>query len=101
MGKATEGLQKIVTYEKLLEHAKQHECMVKDFNWHKASGGVAMAATIDKIKTFKPRYNNSYKGKGSSSKAGSKCSQSHTRGACSAWGKKCHKCGNKNHFSTL
>ena len=77
MGKATKGMQRHVTYEKLLEHAKQHECMVKDFNWHKATGGVAMAATIDEIKTFKSRYNNGYKGKGSSSKACSKCAQSH------------------------
>ena len=25
---------------------------------------------------------------------------SHPPGECPAWGKKCHKCGNKNHFST-
>ena len=42
MGKATERDCKYVTYEKLLEHAKQHECMVKDLIWHKASGGVGM-----------------------------------------------------------
>ena len=68
---------KDVTYKKLLEHSKQYECTVKDFNWHKASGGVAMAATIDEIKTFKPQYNNGYKGKGSYGKACGKCAQSH------------------------
>ena len=29
-----------------------------------------------------------------------KCGTSHPPRECPAWGKKCHKCGNKNHFST-
>ena len=29
-----------------------------------------------------------------------KCGTSHPPGECSAWGKKCHQCSNKNHFST-
>ena len=29
-----------------------------------------------------------------------KCGMSHPPRECPAWGKKCHKCGNKNHFST-
>ena len=91
---------KDITYENLLEHAKQHECTVKDFNWHRVTGRVAIAATIGEIKTFKSRYNNSYKGRGSSGKACSECAQSQPHGECPAWGKKCHKCGNKNHFST-
>ena len=28
-----------------------------------------------------------------------KCGTSHPPRECPAWGKKCHKCGNKNHFS--
>ena len=38
--------------------------------------------------------------RGSSGKACGKCAQSHPWGECPVWGKKCHKCGNKNHFST-
>ena len=35
-----------------------------------------------------------------SGKTCSRCGQSHPPRECPAWGKYCHKCGNKNHFST-
>ena len=38
--------------------------------------------------------------KGGQGKTCSKCSMSHPLRECQARGKKCHKCGNKNHFST-
>ena len=99
MGKATKAM-KDITYESLLEHAKQHESMVKDFNWHKASGGVATAATIDEIKTFRPKYSGGYKGKSSSSKTWQVCTVP-PQNECPAWGKKCYKCGNKKPFQYM
>ena len=91
---------KDITYDHLLEHAKQHECMVKDFNWHKTNGDVVTTATIDEIKTFKPKYkSDDYQGKGSSGRTCGRCDQSHPQGECPAWGKKCHRCGKSNHFS--
>ena len=38
--------------------------------------------------------------KGAPGKTCSKCSMSHPPREYPVWGKKCHKCGNKNHFST-
>ena len=89
-----------VTFDKLLMHAKQHEATIKDFNQHKSNGGVAMATTIDKIRTFKHRKGQGQRAKGSQGKICGKCGMSHLPRECPAWGKKCHKCGNKNHFST-
>ena len=86
-----------VTFDKLLQHAKQHKVTVKDFHWHKSNGGAAMATTIDKIRTFKHRKGQGQRAKG---KICSKCGTSHLPREYPAWGKKCHKCGNKNHFST-
>ena len=42
-----------ITYTALLQHAKEHEIMVKDFNQHRSNGEVATATMIDKIKTLK------------------------------------------------
>ena len=89
-----------VTFDKLLLHAKQHKATIKDFNQHKSNRGVAMATTIDKIRTFKHRKGQGHRAKGSQGKTCSKCGKSHLPRECPAWGKKCHKCGNKNHFST-
>ena len=44
-----------VTFDKLLQHAKQNEATIKDFHQHKSNRGVAMATTIDEIRTFKHR----------------------------------------------
>ena len=88
-----------ITHKTLLQYAKEHEMMVKDFNQHKSNGGVATAATINEIKTFKFRKGNGYKTNGGLSKTCSRCDQSHLSGECPVWGKYCHKCGNKNHFS--
>ena len=35
------ALKETVTFEKLLQHAKQHEATIKDFHRHKSNGGVA------------------------------------------------------------
>ena len=59
--------------------------------------GVAMATTINEIRTFKHRKGQGQRAMG---KICSKCETSDLPRECPAWGKKCHKCGNKNHFST-
>ena len=56
-----------------------------------------MATTINEIRTFKHRKGQGQRAKG---KICGKCGMSHPPRECPAWGKKCHKCGNKNHFST-
>ena len=87
-----------ITYQALLQHAKEYKMTVKDFNQHKSKGGIATAMTIDKIKTFKLRKGNGHRAKGGPGKTCSKCSMSHPPRECLAWGKKCHKCGNKTIF---
>ena len=60
------------------------------------------STTINEIRTF------TRKGQGSQARARTrskgkicgKCGTSHPPRECPVWGKKCHKCGNKNHFST-
>ena len=92
-----------VTYEGLLQHAKEHEMTVKDFNRHKFNGGTMIASTVDEIRTFrykKGNTGNNHRAKGSSGKVCSKCNTLHQLRECTAFGKKCHKCGHKNHFST-
>ena len=90
-----------VTYKAPLQYAKEHKTMVKDFNRHKSNGGVATAATIDEIKTFKFRKGNGHRAKGGLGKTCSKCSTSHSPRECPAWGKKCYKCGNKKSFKFM
>ena len=63
-----------VTFNKLLQYAKEHEATVRDFNHHKSNGGVAMATTIDEIRTFKFRKGNGQRAKGGPRKTCSKCS---------------------------
>ena len=85
-----------------MQHAKQHEATVKDFHRHKSNGGVATSTTINEIRTY------TRKGQGSRARARTrskgkvcgKCGTSHPPRQCPPFGKKCHKCGNKNHFST-
>ena len=89
-----------VTFDKLLQHAKQHKTTIKDFQQDKSNGGVAMATTIDEIRIFMHRKGQGQRAKGNQGKICSKCGTSHPPRECPAWGKKCHKCGNKNHFST-
>ena len=104
-----------VTYTALLQYAKQHEMMVKDFNRHKSNGGMAQLMMIDAIESFKCGKKVSRNG------CSNEASSSHLEVAltniapikrvvnavpihayrdCPAFGKKCHKCGNKNHFSS-
>ena len=64
--------QEEVTHKALLQYAKEHEMMVKDFNWHKSNGAVATAATIDETTTFKFKKGNAYRAKGDSGKTCSK-----------------------------
>ena len=91
--------EKMVTYESLLQHTKEHEMTVKDFNRHKSNGGTSIATTVDEIRTFKHKKGNNYRAK-SSGKTCSKCSTSHPLRECPVFGKKCHKCGLNNHFSS-
>ena len=94
------ALNETVTFNKLLQHAKQHEATVKDFQWHKSNGGVVTSTTINEIRTFKRKGQGSRARTRSKGKICGKCGTSHPPRECPAWGKKCHKCGNKNHFST-
>ena len=71
-----------ITYTALLQHAKEHKMRVKDFNRHKSNGGVATAATIDEIKTFKFRKGNGHRAKGGPGKTCSKCSTSYPPREC-------------------
>ena len=97
-----------MTYQSLLQYAKEHEMMVKDFNHHKSNGGIAQPTTVDAIKTFKCgkkgiKSSGSHRASGQStrdSKTCSKCNTTHQFKDCPAFGKKCHKCGFKNHFSS-
>ena len=97
----------------LLQYAKEHEMTVKDFNCHKSNGGITQPTTINAIESFKcgkGSRNGSSNGasslhrgsadKRSTDKMSSKCNLSHAYKDCPAFGKKCHKCGNKNHFSS-
>ena len=59
-----------------------------------------MATTIDETRTFKHRKSQGHRAKGSQGKTCSKCGTSHLPRECPVWGKKCHKCRYKNHFST-
>ena len=80
--------------------AKEHKMTMKGFNQQKSNGGIATATTIDEIKTFKFMKGNGHRAKGGPGKTCNKCSTSHPLRECPAWGKKCHKFGNKSHFST-
>ena len=42
-----------ITYQALLQYAKENEMTVKDFKRHKSNRGVAQLTTVDAIKTFK------------------------------------------------
>ena len=61
----------------------------------------AIATTVDEIKTFKFKKGNTVnRPKSRSGRVCSKCSTSHPPRDCPVFGKKCHKCEWKNHFST-
>ena len=93
-----------ITYTALLQYAKEHE----------TNGGTAQLTTIDAIESHKrgkkvsrngcsSEASSSHRGstdKRSTDKTCSKCSTTHVYRDCPAFGKKCHKCGNKNHFSS-
>ena len=98
-----------VTYQALLQYAKEHEMTVKDFKHHKLNGGVTQPMTVDAIMMFKQNGKKGTKTSGSyrmssqstcDSKMCSKCNTVHQFKDCPAFGKKCHKCGFKNHFSS-
>ena len=59
-----------------------------------------MATTINEIRTFRQRKGQGQRARGNQGKICGKCGMSHLPRECPVWGKKCHKCGNKNHFST-
>ena len=81
-----------IMYESLLQHAKEHEMRVKDFNRHKSNGGTVRATSMDEIINFKQKKGNGYRAKSSSGKPCSKYSTSHPPRECSAFSKKYHKC---------
>ena len=97
-----------MAYQALLQYAKEHEMTVKDFNHHKSNGGITQPTTVNVIKTFKcskkgNKPNGSHRSSGLStrdSKTCSKCNTTHQFKDCPAFGKKYHKCGFKNHFSS-
>ena len=84
-----------VTYQALLQYAKEHEMMVKDFNCHKSNGGITQLTTVDAIKTFKCskkgiKTSGSHRASGQStrdSKICSKCNTTHQFKDCPAFGK--------------
>ena len=89
-----------ITNTALLQHAKGYKMTMKDFNQHKSNGGAAIATSIDEIHfSYRKGNSNGYKPKGSQGKPCGKCGQLHPPRECPAWGKKCCKCGNKNHFT--
>ena len=77
--------KEIVTFNKLLQYAKEHEATVRDFKCHKSNGGVAMATTTDEIRTFKFWKGNGQRAKGGPRKTCSKCGTSHLPRECPAW----------------
>ena len=87
--------QEDVTYDALLQHTKEHEMTVKDFNRNKSNGGTAMATSVDEIKAFNKfrKSNNHHRSKSRSGRVCNKCNSSHPPRECPAFGKKCHKCG--------
>ena len=98
-----------VMYTALLQYAKEHKMTVKDFNHHKSNRGIAQLTTLNAIKSYKCSKKGSRNGssngasnshRGSTDKTCSKCNSTHTYKECPVFGKKCHKCGNKNHFSS-
>ena len=88
--------------------------MVKDFNCHKSNRGTTQLMSINAIESFKCSKKGSRNGssnrasslhrgstdKCSTDKTCSKCNLTHAYKECPAFGKKCHKCGNKNDFSS-
>ena len=97
-----------VTYPALLQYAKEHEMMAKDFNHHKSNRGITQLTSIDAIKTFKrgkksSGNGSSHRASGLSNKDSKTCSKykmTHSCKDCPTFGKKCHKCSFKNHFSS-
>ena len=93
--------QEDVTYTTLLQYAKQHKMMVKDFNRHKSNGRMAQLMTINAIESFKHSKKGSRNGrsseassshrgstdKHSTDKKCSKCSMIHAYRDCPAFGK--------------
>ena len=89
-----------VTYQALLQYAKEHEMTVKDFNWHKSNGGAAIATGIDEIHfNYRKGNGNGYKPKGGQGKPCSKCGQLHPPKVCPAWGKNAGIAETENHFT--
>ena len=85
------ALKENVTFDKLLQHAKQHEATVNcHFHQHKSNGGVATSTTINEIRTF------TRKGQGSQARARTrskgkicgKCGTSHPPRECPTYGAK-------------
>ena len=90
-------------YEMVIEKAKAHERNVLEYKDHQASHGRANSA---------PSYNNPLlsahalskrwsSGRGNNGQCCGKCSKSHERGNCPAYGKTCDRCKGINHFKAV
>ena len=93
--------QEEVTYKALLQYAKEHKMMVKDFNWHK----VQWVELPQQQPLMRSRPSNSRKAMATEARvawvrhaanaAHLTCPENAQHGA-----RNVTKCGNKNHFST-
>ena len=90
-----------VTYEDCIKKAKQHERTVSDFKDHASSRG----ATGSSIPSFQNPLLTAHavqqrrrRPTGCQDGTCGKCGRYHDRGKCPAYGTKCFKCGNMNHF---
>ena len=87
-------------YKDCIKKAKQHERTVTDFKDHASSRG----ATGSSIPSFQNPLLTAHavqrqrRPTGRSGGSCGKCGRSHERGNCPAYGTKCFKCGNMNHF---
>ena len=90
-------------YEMVIEKAKAHECNILEYKDYQASHGGANSV---------PSYNNQLltahvltkrwpSGRGNNGHHCGKCSKSHERGNCPAYGNTCNKCKYFNHFQAV
>ena len=90
-----------VTFEKLLLHAKQHKATTKDFHQHKSNGGSCNGNHHRQDQDLQAQERSRPQGQGVTRvRYVVSVGMSHPPRECPVWGKKCHKCGNKNYFNT-
>ena len=90
-----------VKYEECIKKAKQHERTVSDFKDHASSRGAtgsSIPSFQDPLLTAHAVQQRRRRPTGRKDGTCGKCGRSHDRGNCPAYGNKCFKCGNMNHF---